>query len=165
MLSAAHAHAHRIHHCLPDAHRTYDLEKINAEYWINDTPPTVVRNPPPELLISCHNDLNPWNVIVTRDGWVTLDWEFVGGNDPLFDLVSLHQGLALTHETLRPFALAYLGTEPESFEQRLHSVQMAYWSRELGWAHFQIEQGNQRPEIYEQLRSSEAALESLMRGL
>ena len=33
--------------------------------------------------------------MVTPDGWKTLDWEFFGLNDPLFDLVALHQGLEL----------------------------------------------------------------------
>ena len=43
-------------------------------------------------------DLNPWNVIVTEARWETIDWEFVGNHDPLFDLITLHQGLNLPAE-------------------------------------------------------------------
>ncbi|MDE0349105.1 MAG: phosphotransferase, partial [Gammaproteobacteria bacterium] len=43
----------------------------------------------PAGLGGCHNDLNPWNVLCTERGWRTLDWEFAGDNDPLFDVVCL----------------------------------------------------------------------------
>jgi thiamine kinase-like enzyme len=151
-----------LHTSLPDAHRVYDLAEINAAYWGNETPPRSIANPPEERSKNCHNDLNPWNVIVTPQGWVTLDWEFVGNNDPLFDLVALHHGLQLQQSALLLFAELYLGHQPADLAERLHDVQTAYWSRELGWAHFQVKRGNQRDEIVAQVQMAEEALEGLL---
>ncbi|XOV81688.1 MAG: phosphotransferase [bacterium] len=153
----------KLHSSLPDAHRRYDLEAISSAYWENETAPVSLSNPPESLVRSCHNDLNPWNVIVTSAGWVTLDWEFVGHNDPLFDLVALHHGLQLAQSALPLFAQLYLGKPCPDLDERLHSVQTAYWLRELGWAHFQIKHGNHRAEIRAQLQMAEQALEALLR--
>ena len=49
----------------------------------------------------CHNDLNPWNVIVSAADpgrWCTLDWEIAGDNDPLFDLICVSEGLGWSLE-------------------------------------------------------------------
>ena len=151
-----------LHTGLPDAQRLYDLEALISAYWSNETPPLSLDNPPVELARNCHNDLNPWNVIVTDQGWVTLDWEFVGNNDPLFDLVALHHGLQLEESALPLFAELYLGKPAPDLHERLHAVQTAYWSRELGWAHFQVKRGNQRDEIVAQVQMAEQALERLL---
>ena len=70
-------------------------------------------------------------MIVTEHGWVTLDWEFVGNNDPLFDLVALHQGLELPIESLTSLAHELTG---ELDSARLRSAFRAFWLREGGWA-------------------------------
>ena len=54
-----------------------------------------------------HNDLNPWNILCATDGWRTLDWEWVGTNDPLFDLVTLGLGVQVDHPTLVEMARDY----------------------------------------------------------
>ena len=38
----------------------------------------------PRQVCGCHNDLNPYNIVRKREGFVTLDWEFAGDNDPCF---------------------------------------------------------------------------------
>lgn len=150
-----------LHRSLPDADRVYDLEQISAAYWSDGAPPTSPRNPASAILINCHNDLNPWNVIVSGESWITLDWEFVGQNDPLFDLVALHHGLELPLEELVTFATLYLEHAPANLNERLHDVQIAYWVRELGWAHFQISKGNDRDEICMQKENAGRALDVL----
>jgi thiamine kinase-like enzyme len=104
---------------------------------------------------TCHNDLNPWNILVTPEGWKTLDWEFVGRNDPLFDLVALHQGLQLDINTLPALATAFL---PSCSAKRLTRAFAHFWLREWCWASYQLRQGNRREEIVEQEREAKQQL-------
>ena len=148
----------RLHAQIPADARTYDLAALMKAYACTDgefAAPQLQA----EHLITCHNDLNPWNVLITDDGWITLDWEFVGRNDPLFDLVSLHQGLELPSDTLAEFASLYL-PEPE-VAGRLPKAERAFWLREYGWAHHQLNIGNARDEIRDQKDLAAAALSGL----
>ena len=148
----------RLHETLPAESRTYDVSELMMEYGVADHQ-TVATAAPEKQFVTCHNDLNPWNILVTDQGWVTLDWEFVGLNDPLFDLVSLHQGLGLSSANLLEFASMYLPAE--DCQTRLPAATKAYWLREYGWAWYQIHNGNQRPEISAQMALAEDALSLL----
>ncbi|MEM9624434.1 MAG: phosphotransferase, partial [Pseudomonadota bacterium] len=148
------------HRQLPDPGRDYQVGEI---YRLQNTPRSISANngpliappvPTPEHLRQpCHNDLNPWNVLITPQGWITLDWEFVGNNDPLFDLVNLHQGLELPLAELPELTVAYLDRmdAPPATPERLHHVIYSFWYRELRWAQRQLSQGNDRPEIQDQV--------------
>ena len=109
-------------------------------------------------LVTCHNDLNPWNILVTSHGWKTLDWEFVGRNDPLFDLVALHQGLQLDEASLPRLAKVFL---PSAAPERLNRAVAQFWLREWCWANYQIRHGNRRAEIVEQERDARRRLGAL----
>ena len=150
-----------LHQQLPDNERDYDLLTINAAYWQNQAPPELPAPLNHQHLRSCHNDLNPWNILITDNGWVTLDWEFAANNDPLFDLVSLHQGLELPGAELQNFAHTYFVEPPQQLVPRLLAAQRAFWIRELGWAHFQISRGNDREEIQHQAVQARQALTDL----
>ena len=108
--------------------------------------------------LTCHNDLNPWNILVNDAGWVTLDWEFVGRNDALFDLVGLHQGLQLSIDSLPKLAQTYA---PEMVSGRLTRSFALFWLREWAWARYQLNQGNRRAEIVEQCEQAEQQLAHL----
>lgn len=119
----------------------------------------------------CHNDLNPWNVIRTprtgqasKPGFRTLDWEYAGDNDPLFDLVGLGLGLQWTPAQLAACAMAYAATPAiqarplHATRERIADTVCAYRIREYAWAVAQIAAGNDRPEIIEQAATMRRAV-------
>ena len=117
----------------------------------------------------CHNDLNPWNVIRVSTGgeahsFRTLDWEFAGDNDRLFDLVGLGHGLEWPPEQLAACAEAYASTPTgqawplHATPRRLADTVCAYRIREYAWAAGQIGVGNDRPEIIEQALAMRRAI-------
>jgi len=125
-------------------------------------PPALTQEQQPAHSITCHNDLNPWNILVTQHGWVTLDWEFVGQNDGLFDLVSLHQGLGLDVDSLPGLARHWARDwAPDYTSERLTRAFGHFWLREWAWATFQMNAGNRREEVSEQAVTAEAMLAQL----
>ena len=115
----------------------------------------------PAELRGCHNDLNPWNILHTDGGWRTLDWEFAGDNDPLFDVVCLGRGLGYDDAALARLADAYCepGRVPPA---RLLDTRIVFELREHAWAAGQIAFGNDRAEVRAQAAESEAALRVLL---
>ena len=112
-------------------------------------------------LCGCHNDLNPWNVIRTDSGFRTLDWEFAGDNDPVFDLVGLGLGFEWCEAQLAKCATAYAEVAASPLRlggQRLAETVCAYRIREYAWAVGQIAAGNDRPEIREQAATMRRAV-------
>lgn len=161
----------RLHPALPKVNRRYHVpsllpEFIKAVEWEKSILAPIIRMLLEDALEpfefatqqTCHNDLNPWNIIVTRSHWVTLDWEFVGQNDPLFDVVGLHQGLGLNVDSLPSLANACVrGYHPQSLSRAFGH----FWIREWAWARFQLTRGNLRDEIVEQSALAEQHLSQL----
>jgi len=157
-----------LHAQLPAIERAYDpiaearrhLETCSAPAWLERAAGRLEWSP--AVRASCHNDLNPWNVIRTEGGWITLDWEWAGRNDPLFDLVNLHQGAGLADESLPAMAAWYLAAPAEP--DRLQASLVALWLRESAWALAEIESGNDRPEILAQRDTGLSRLRGLLGG-
>ena len=111
-----------------------------------------------EQYVSCHNDLNPWNIIVNSSSWVTLDWESFGLNDPVFDVVTLCMGLNSTDTVLKDSVEQYCGNLDPI---RLFHNLISFWLREWGWAKHQISKGNTKIGIIDQERTSYAQIKEL----
>lgn len=144
-----------LHANTPKAQRDYDPHRLARVYLSTmSTPPEIKeianRRWVPVEVASCHNDLNPWNVVVAEDRWRVLDWEFAGHNDPLFDVVNLVEGLELPNAVLIEVATDVLGHAPG--EAHLLACYEAFWLREYAWAQYQVELGNDRTEIREQVQ-------------
>lgn len=124
----------------------------------------------------CHNDLNPWNIIVNSEqprSWTTLDWETANLAHPAFDAVTLHQGLAAERmdttsgvalnkatgdwPSLAEFCAKTLTTPVSAMV--LVAALRTYWVREYAWAAAQIRQGNPNPAIAAQQRRAQQQLQ------
>ena len=144
-----------LHGNLPLVDRSYDPIALSRTYLGDSRPhPQATRllntlTWPLGPVMTCHNDLNPWNVIRGEDDWVTLDWEFLGVNDPLFDLVTLHQGLEMDDAELVELSERCLADTVS--KARLHGCLAAFWLREYSWAFAQVSKDNRREEIEAQL--------------
>ncbi len=110
----------------------------------------------------CHNDLNPWNVIRCRESWRTLDWEFAGDNDPLFDLVGLGYGMDYGEDAFDALVAGYYAERPS--DMRLVETRILYQLREHAWAQRQMRMGNTRDEVAAQAVASDREIERLMAG-
>ncbi len=146
-----------LHRALPDPDRFYDVAAICNSLVPEKKLPAGL-NTTQRRHSPCHNDLNPWNIIQTPHGWVTLDWEFVGLNNPLFDVVSLHQGLGLSPDSLAELASLYLGPGCVVDQGELDDIFRAFWTREWAWAEYQLNLGNDRTEIRQQQITARNAL-------
>ena len=115
----------------------------------------------PANMRGCHNDLNPWNVLRTATGWRTLDWEFAGDNDPLFDVVCLGRGLGYDDAGMERLAAAYYGNAAVP-ALRVLDTRILFELREYAWAVRQIALGNDRAEIRAQAETAERVLGVLL---
>ena len=147
-----------LHNVLPRTEKRYDLSDLMSAYIpkFNERDFPEIRKL--EQDVSCHNDLNPWNIVVNSPTWVTLDWESFGLNDPVFDIVTLCMGLNLTDKALNDSVEQYCGTlDPKRVQDNL----ICFWLREWGWAKYQLSRGNTKIGIIEQERSSYARIKEL----
>ena len=161
------AYLQALHAEIPRGVRRYDPRAaIRRDLSAADTPATAALTVldqidwSPTDLGGCHNDLNPWNVLRTERGWRTLDWEFAGDNDPLFDVVCLGRGLGYDDSHLERLAAAYYGTSPVP-PSRILDTHILFELREHAWAVRQIALGNDRAEIRAQADTTERALRDL----
>ena len=145
------AYAAHLHSTLPATSRRYDLAQLASQYLGVQPRDLPWSQPPASRTATCHNDLNPWNIVVGVDGWTTLDWEFVGSNDPVFDRITLLAGLGLAPEAVLD----------QLQDPRAHALLVSFYWRELAWAYYQVSQGNKRQEILQQWATMESYLAAL----
>lgn len=145
-------------HCnIPSGINTHDP----VEVALSQLSTANVRNELYQFLVStswkprhprgCHNDLNPYNIVrIDRSACVTLDWEFAGDNECLFDLVNLCYGLGYSDPDTEECARQYYRMEYD--EEFLLQTRLVFQAREHSWALAQAAIGDDRPEIHAQAR-------------
>jgi aminoglycoside phosphotransferase (APT) family kinase protein len=161
----------RLHLRIPPLGRRYDLVQtigrdLRVAAQLGELPPPWFAKEHESLTRAalqvrpCHNDLNPWNVIVSAADpgrWCTLDWEIAGDNDPLFDLICLAEGLGWSLDETDALIDAYLelieSPRAPTTQQR-RTIRKGYFLREYAWALAQLASGNRRIEIEAQLKRS-----------
>ncbi len=159
-----------LHGRMPALERRYDLLGL-IDTWLRASPqPDVIKHArrtlqgSTENLRPCHNDLNPWNILCDPAGWRTLDWEWVGLNDPVFDLVTLAVGvgvdLTVVPEMARRY-LALMGEQISDADGRVHAATQGFWLREYAWADHATHHGNHRVEVLAQRTAALQKIEEL----
>lgn len=166
--SAMAMYLRELHSAVPRGIRRYDAVEVVRDY-LRDAPASAVAALALRRLewsiaetAGCHNDLNPWNVIRSGASWRTLDWEFAGDNDPLFDLVGLGYGMAYRDDAFDALVAGYYRDRPT--DKRLVDTRILFQLREHAWAARQVSVGNTRAEISAQFVATERELERLMAG-
>ncbi len=168
----------RLHLRMPPLGRRYDLVQTIARDlriasergelplpWLAKEHESLSRTP--LQIRPCHNDLNPWNIVVSATDptrWCTLDWEIAGDNDPLFDLICLTEGLgwslAGTDALIETYLELIESTRMPTTPQR-RAIRKQYFLREYAWALAQLACGNRRAEIEAQRERSVEALKEI----
>lgn len=168
---------------------SYNLPSL-ISYWLPQPPPWLERyledHSDWQLLTDgplqcCHNDLNPWNILLSSEqpqAWTTLDWETASLAHPVFDAVTLHQGIAAALAEIEVGAAAHeIGlnaatpewpslsefcdlalAQPVSAELTKAALR-SYWLREFAWAAAQLRQGSQNQAIAAQERLAQQQLQ------
>jgi thiamine kinase-like enzyme len=173
-------YAAALHRKIPALHRRYDVvarigRDLAAAAHAGEAAPAWIHAIHAQLSSTglnsspCHNDLNPWNVIVSAQDparWCTIDWEFAGENDPLFDALCLAHGLGLDATQSDELIDAYLSASkssrvPTAAQRR--TLEATYFLREYAWALEQRARGNHRHEILAQIERSAEALRRFSR--
>ena len=114
----------------------------------------------PRHVSGCHNDLHPWNILRTGDGFRTLDWESAGDNDPMFDLVSLASGLNYNDDQFAALLDEYWGEAPDPLH--VWNTRLLFQCREHAWALAQLSNGIDHEEIHFQIQETEKEIHRLM---
>ncbi len=72
------------------------------------------------ILKPCHNDLNPNNILFTREGIRIIDWEAAGQSDPFYDLACPIMTYEMDESQERTFLSSYFKRQPT--EDEIHKL-------------------------------------------
>jgi len=65
-----------------------------------------------------HNDINPANILLNKDSFEIIDWEFGGYNDPAFDFGRIIDGYDFDDNRIDELLEVYFGRKPTLMERR-----------------------------------------------
>lgn len=100
-----------------------------AEYFrLKDEVEKVYSDNRPSVLLPCHCDFQPSNLVLGSDRLYVLDWEYAGMNDPFYD-IACHGDVG--DREMRSLLTSYLGHKPETGDFRrmynLRAFQCLQW--------------------------------------
>ncbi len=142
-----------LHSEIPVGVRSYQVEPLLARYLeglqLEESLQEVYQDLhwEPQRICGCHNELNDWNVIKTKDGFCTLDWESAGDNDPIFDLVGLCYGLEFEDEEFDECIYTY---DSQANQHHVQRTRVLYQIREHAWALDRLRHGSNHKGIVKQ---------------
>jgi thiamine kinase-like enzyme len=91
-----------------------------------------------ELLLPCHNDLLPANLIDDGQRVRLIDWEYAAMGDPWFDLGNLAENSLLSEPAERRLLELYFGKASDENIVRLRQMRFASAMREAAWGFAQV---------------------------
>lgn len=154
-----------LHEAIPNDVSRYDVTETIGQMYVQSATQTdeqglfEAETWEPQSTTGCHNDLNPYNVIRTKNGFCTVDWESAGDNDPLFDLAGICLGLHFSDEETNQCIKAYLVNEVSATV--VLATRRVYQFREHAWALREIKLGNDTPDIQNQVKSTSKEIQRL----
>jgi hypothetical protein len=94
-----------------------NLEGFALPAYARDAIRGVLAHPAPPRtrpLVTCHNDVNPTNLVFDGERLLLLDWATTGPNDPLYDLAAIAVFLRLDAAACGALLGAYDGSTPDA---------------------------------------------------
>lgn len=153
-----------LHRHIPQGIRTYEVHTTIASYLDGlqlERPIAEIYaalNWEPKTTQGCHNELNDWNVIRSKDGFCTLDWEAGGDNDPIFDIVGLCYGLEFSDAEFKTCIDMY---QPNVDWEHVRRTRIVYQVREHAWALDRLRHGSTHEGILKQKVDTEEEIRRL----
>ena len=98
--------------------------------------------PPTDLLVPCHNDLLPENIINKNNQIYIIDFDYSGNNDPCFELGNLSVEMGYNDQQINKLVKSYYGEINERIISRINLqgiVSDIGWSL---WSYIQAENSN-----------------------
>lgn len=90
---------------------------------------------PSAVIVPCHNDLLPANLLLQQNKLFVVDWEYAGNGNRLFDLANLAANLELNTEAMQHLLFLYFGDAKEL--DSLHLMRRVSDAREAFWGFLQ----------------------------
>jgi thiamine kinase-like enzyme len=91
---------------------------------------------PHAVIVPCHNDLLPANILLTDQLWI-VDWEYAGNGNAVFDLGNLAANLELNETELQALIAQYYGETNPNLEAQVQLMRLVSDAREAFWGYLQ----------------------------
>ncbi|MDP8036158.1 phosphotransferase [Pasteurella atlantica] len=109
-----------------------------------------------KVLVPCHNDLVPENILLKQQSVYFIDWEYSGMNDPMFDIAAFLLESKLNEEEQAFFLHHYFdGKEDDELLKKIHLYQ---FTQDILWFIWTLvkEENNEFFDDYGQIRIERA---------
>ncbi|MEY4530647.1 MAG: hypothetical protein RLZZ156_1368, partial [Deinococcota bacterium] len=91
---------------------------------------------PHAVIVPCHNDLLPANILLTDQLWI-VDWEYAGNGNQAFELGNLAANLELNELELQNLISLYYGQITPILLAQVQLMRLVSDAREAFWGYLQ----------------------------